>query len=115
MAVCGQCYAYKDKYAEYRKGLEALDKQDHKAKQRLTMANFVGGIHNGKRMSEAQVELLLCNGKHSADLSRERDAGGCVHHAVLDNCPMVDGYLSPMWDGGELRYETQEVYDMLSI
>lgn len=101
-------------YDKYREGLEDLDKHDHKAKQLLTMANFVGGVHNGKRMSEAQVELLLCNGKHSADLSRERDAGGCVHHAVLDNCPMVDGYLSPMWDGGELRYESPDVYEVLS-
>ena len=25
----------------------------------------------------------------------------------------IDGYLSPMYDGGRLRYETQEVYDMM--
>jgi len=26
----------------------------------------------------------------------------------------VDGYYSPMWDGGHLRYETAEVYEALS-
>ena len=27
--------------------------------------------------------------------------------------PMIDGYLSPMLDGGRLRYETQEIYDLM--
>ena len=98
-----------------REDLERIDREDHAIKQMLTMCHFVGGKHNGVRMTEAQVEKDLCNGKHSEDLSEARNAGGCVHHAVLDNCPMVDGYLSPMWDGGELRYETQEVYDALSM
>ncbi len=98
-----------------RKHLEEVDREDHAMKQMLTMAHFVGGIHDGKYMTEWQIEQELCNGKHSADLSEVRARGGCVHHAVLDNNPLVDGYLSPMWDGGMLRYETQEVYDMLSM
>lgn len=28
--------------------------------------------------------------------------------------PKIDGYLGPMWDGDKIRYETQEVYDLLS-
>lgn len=101
-------------FERIREDLERIDKEDHATKQMLTMAVFVGGIHDGKCMTEAQIEKELCNGKHSEDCSEARNAGGCVHHAVLDNCPMVDGYLSPMWDGGMLRYETWEVYDQLS-
>lgn len=51
---------------------------------------------------------------HTEDLSELRAKGRCVHRAELDNQPIFEGFLSPMWDGGELRYETQEVYDMLS-
>ena len=97
-----------------RLSLEEMDKKDHAMKQMCTMVHFVGGIHNGKTLTEAQVEKDLCNGKHSADLSEIRNNGGLCHHAVLDNCPMVDGYLSPMWDGCMLRYETPEVYELLS-
>ena len=57
----------------------------------------------------------LDKGQHSYDGTETRKNGGVCHHAVLDNNPLVDGYLSPMWDGGMLRYETQEVYDMLSM
>ena len=97
-----------------RKHLEEIDRENHEMKQMLTLAHFVGGEYDGKYMTEWQIEQKFCNGKHSLDLSAERAHGGCVHHAVLDNCPMVEGYLSPMWDGGMLRYETQEVYDVLS-
>lgn len=99
---------------QMRKHLEEIDAENHEMKQLLTMCHFVGGIHDGKYLTEAQVEQQLCNGKHSYDGTSIRNSGGVCHHAVLDNCPMVDGYLSPMWDGGMLRYETQQVYDMLS-
>lgn len=33
----------------------------------------------------------------------------------LDCQPILPGYIGPMWDGGKLRYETQEVYDALSM
>ncbi len=76
-------------------------------------AIFVGGRLNGKRMTLEEVIRDHWNGQKTEDLSAIRNAGGCVHRAELDNQPMVDGYLSPMWDGGKLRYETQEVYDMM--
>lgn len=98
-----------------RKHLEELDAEDHAMKQMLTMCHFVGGIYDGKYMTEWQVETQLGNGKHTYDGTETRKNGGVCHHAVLDNNPIVDGYLAPMWDGGMLRYETQEVYDMLSI
>ena len=48
------------------------------------------------------------------DLTEFREQGACVHRAELDNQPTYKGWLGPMWDGGHLRYETQEVYDVLS-
>lgn len=78
------------------------------------MAQFVGGRLNGQILSVEAVERWHCNGQHTEDLSEIRNHGGCVHRQELDNQPKVDGYLGPMWDGGMLRYETPEVYDMLS-
>lgn len=51
---------------------------------------------------------------YSEDLSEERAKGYCVHRAELDNQPEFEGFLGPMWDGGMLRYETPEIYDILS-
>ena len=77
-------------------------------------AIFVGGKYNGQIMTVEEVKIIG-NGKYTKDLTESRNKGACVHRAELDNQPLVDGYLSPMWDGGRLRYETQEVYNMLSI
>ncbi|MBR6982096.1 MAG: hypothetical protein IKH75_00960 [Ruminococcus sp.] len=80
-------------------------------------AVFVGGWLNGVEVDEAHLDELYGNGKKTMDWSAERAAAngrGCFPSPLLDNRPMVDGYLSPMLDGGKLRYETQEVYDMLS-
>ena len=48
------------------------------------------------------------------DFTSLRKQGICCHRKELDNQPIYDGFLGPMWDGGRLRYETQEVYDILS-
>ena len=74
-------------------------------------ALFVGGRYNGLVVDEEQLKEMG-NGEFTEDLTALREKGLCVHMAELDNQPYVDGYLSPMWDGGRLRYETQEVYDM---
>ena len=80
-------------------------------------AQFVGGRLNGVTMDteEIMMNAEIWNGKFTPNYRVERAAGCCVPRVELDNQPMVDGYLPPMWDGGMLRYETQEVYDMLSI
>lgn len=78
------------------------------------LCEFVGGKLNGRRIPLREVWMFYWNGKVTADLSEERKRGACVHRAELDNRPMVDGYLSPMWDGGMLRYEDPSTYDMLS-
>ena len=78
------------------------------------LCEFVGGKLNGKTIPLKEVWMFYWNGKCTADLSEERARGAWVHRAELDNQPEVDGYLGPMWDGDHLRYETPEVYDMLS-
>ena len=52
---------------------------------------------------------------HLEDCSKERMAGGCVHRAELDNQPIFKGLAGPMWDNGGLRYETWDVYALLSM
>lgn len=76
-------------------------------------AIFVGGKYHGQIMDVEEVEKIS-NGKRSMDWSEVRSVGGCVPCKELDNQPLVDDYLGPMWDGDKLRYETQEVYDCLS-
>lgn len=78
-------------------------------------AYFAGGRYNGLEIdTQVILESNLWNGELTEDLSEIRAGGGCVHRAELDNQPKVNGYLGPMWDGDGIRYETQEVYDMLS-
>ena len=77
-------------------------------------AVFVGDRYNGLEIDVEDV-LMISNGRRSMDWSAERAMGGIVPRAELDNQPLVDGYLTPMWDGGKLRYETQSVYNMLSM
>ena len=78
------------------------------------LAVFVGGYLNGQVMTVEEVERKYGNGKLTPDYSIERAAGGVVPRKELDCQPKVDGYAGPMWDGDKLRYETWEVYDMLS-
>jgi len=73
---------------------------------------FVGGKYNGWKPDVSEV-WKIADGM-TEDLSEIRKQGGCVHMAELDNQPTVSGYCGPMWDGGKLRYETWDVYDMLS-
>ena len=100
---------------------------------------FVGGCLNGKRFDREEMELIS-NGK-TVDMSYMRAQGILCQREELDNQPKVPSYLGPMWDGlrfidaagkeyydfqlkedqkqglecfAVLRYETQEVYDMLS-
>lgn len=80
------------------------------------MYEFVGGKYNGKTMTKAEVETL----SHglTEDLTHIRQEGGTCHRKELDNQPLVDGYLLPMFSHIDyglvyLRYETQEVYDKI--
>lgn len=78
---------------------------------------FYGGKLSGKVLTKTQIDEI--SNETTIDFSKERAMGLLVHRKELDNQPMVKGYLSPMFekiDYGKvyLRYETQEVYDMLS-
>ena len=78
-------------------------------------ATFVGGQYHGQTIDVEEIYTNgMWNGRFSPYWGEERERGACVPRAELDNLPLVDGYLGPMWDGGMLRYETQDVYDCLS-
>lgn len=73
---------------------------------------FVGNGIVKEFENEKQVPFEV--EKYTIDWTTERELGMCVPRAELDNQPMYKGWLGPMWDGDRLRYETQEVYDLLS-
>lgn len=101
---------------------------------------FVGGEYNGKMWRYAALKARNLIKGYSADLSEKRAKGVLCKRAELDNQPIIDGYMPPMYDGkiylvnGNLksewqctdeakanceffhviRYETEEVYDMMS-
>ena len=101
---------------------------------------FVGGEHNGKIWHYAALEARNLITGYAPDLSAKRATGALCKRAELDNQPLVEGYYPPMYDGeryllngllkyewqcteaekaqGEkihmIRYETAEVYNMLS-
>lgn len=62
-----------------------------------TVYEFVGGRYNGMRMPKEAVEAIG-NGRLTKDWSAEREIGAWVPREELDNQPLVDGYLAPMWD-----------------
>lgn len=69
----------------------------------------VGGEFAGTYTREEVEELPCFSGDYTEEGSRPK----------LNNQPVLDGYLSPMVDGWKdnkvvIRYETQEVYDMMS-
>ena len=99
---------------------------------------FVGGSLDGWLVSQEWVEQIATG--HTPYRGRERALGGFGPREELDGQHTVKGYLGPMWDGlryevdgrlrsdwelteeekagkeptAILRYETKEVYDMLS-
>lgn len=101
---------------------------------------FVGGEYNGKMWRYAALEARNLIKGYSKDYSEQRAKGVLCKRAELDNQPIIDGYMPPMYDGkryivnGQLksewqctekqkasnefvhiiRYETEKVYDMMS-
>ena len=78
---------------------------------------FYGGRLNHQILTREQLNEKT--DLTTPDMSFERKQGAVVHRKELDNQPIVEGYLGPMFeeiDYGKiyLRYETQEIYDMLS-
>lgn len=76
-------------------------------------ALFVGGKLNGLEIDIEMAKKEFCINGYTEDCTKLRNQGVIgVHRKELDNQPIFEGYLSPMWDGDKLRYETQEVYDL---
>ena len=78
---------------------------------------FYGGDLNKKILTRNEVDKL--SSSLTQDYHKEREQGLIVHRQELDNQPIVEGYLGPMFDKIDygkiyLRYETQKIYDMLS-
>ena len=73
-------------------------------------AYFVGGKYHGLYMTHKELKSHG-NGKFTIRWSALSEHNPLLVNLDLEDQPMIDGYLSPMWDGGFLRYETQEVYD----
>lgn len=78
-------------------------------------ALFVGGPYHNQEMTVEEIEKLPeFEGKYSDSYEEAYAQGAAVPRPELWNKPKVRGYAGPMWDSGKLRYETWEVYDMLS-
>ena len=76
---------------------------------------FHGGKLNRKILTKKQIEKLST--ENTIDFSEERKKGLPVHSKDLDNQPIVEGYLGPMFEDVDygkvyLRYETQKGYNM---
>lgn len=75
-------------------------------------AFFAGGKYNGMTVSHDKLKEMG-NGTFTIRWSQLNEHNPLTVNLKLEDQPMVDGYLSPMLDGGMLRYETQEVYDQM--
>ncbi len=93
---------------------------------------FVGGKLNNQIMEvEELVNLPEFSGNYTqttaeitAELAEQKQKAekkgfrffscGIFPREELRGQPKMNGYLGPMWDDGVLRYETQEVYNLLS-
>lgn len=78
---------------------------------------FYGGSLNRKILTRNQVDKIST--ETTQNFEKERKKGLLVHRKELDDQPMIENYLGPMFDGIDygkiyLRYETQDVYDILS-
>lgn len=76
-------------------------------------AVFYGGRFDGVRVSHDEL-MKMGSGKFTLRFSALSVHNPLTINLKLEDQPIVEGYLSPMWDGDKLRYETQEVYNMLS-
>lgn len=82
-----------------------------------TVCAFFGGALDGKTMTVGELlKSGMVRGKN-ADNSKLRKSCAYAPYAIFDNAPLVKGYLGPMGGSPEapLRYESQKVYDALSM
>lgn len=82
------------------------------AKEKIRVIKFV--TKDGVTIYDSFDKIPFKIIDYTEDLSEIRAKGGCVHNAELDNKPIYENFIGPMLDGIDFRYETQEIYDMLS-
>ncbi len=74
---------------------------------------IVGGELNGEYTRKEVIDRF-CIGRYTQDCSQVREKGFLCQRKELDRQPQIPGYLGPMWDGAQLRYEAFDVYRALS-
>jgi len=107
---------------DIKKMLESRDKYEREFAEVVSKQNgdhaiphaafFVGGRYHGLYMTHKEL-IKKGNGQFTPRWSAMPTHNQLLVNLDLEDQPMIDGYLSPMWDGGYLRYETQEVYDRM--
>lgn len=75
-----------------------------------------GGELNG---THRRADILKHATSYTKDRTQDRDERiqkgfPLTSRVELDLQPKLDGYIGPMWDGGKLRYETPEIYEIMS-
>lgn len=91
---------------------EVTSKQDGSFAKDIE-AVFVGGKFDGMKISHEML-MGMKNKGFTPRFSAMKEHNPLLVNLDLEDQPIIEGYLSPMFDGGCLRYETQEVYDRLS-
>ena len=91
--------------------LEVTSRQDGSYAQDIT-AKFFGGRLDGEVISHV-VLMEMKNKGYTPRWSEMKVHNEKLVNLKLEDQPIIEGYLSPMLDGGCLRYETQEIYDMM--
>ena len=76
-------------------------------------AMFVGGKYDGLVIEHTVLMEMTCKG-YTPRWSEMAFHNKKLVNLVLEDQPLIEGYLSPMLDGEMLRYETQEDYDRLT-
>ena len=67
----------------------------------------------GNRMESFTVENVFDFVPNGSYIEGYVEADGYLRKEMI-GLPRFSGWLGPMWDGGAVRYETQEAYDDLS-
>lgn len=70
---------------------------------------LVGGRQQGEYTAQEIVDNFEVTGY------KEPSTNATYANSKIIGYPKIKGYLGPMWDGDRIRYETQEVYNGLSI
>lgn len=82
--------------------------------------DLVGGEYAGTYTYDELVKLpIYIKDNDDTAIKDARNNGGFTQRKELDDQPVLNGYLGPMWNGvkdnqAHIRYETQDVYDMMS-